>query len=178
MTLTFDSTLRVCPCLTPQGRCRSRRPRCYTSTMKVALAIAAVLLLSGCGHASAPSTGQSSAPHAGQSNAPHDPFVGTWRVNLGDRVRWVIRERSGRYWVTQGRPGDADYRRLALLTRYGDQLSGKMPISTHSMATILLRIGNVPGQLLLTFYATNMATPIQTILTKLSDSTATPTPVP
>jgi hypothetical protein len=139
--------------------------------MKGALALIAVLLLAGCGQASVPS--------AGQSSAPGDPFVGTWRVNAGDRVRWVIGARpAGRYTVTQGVPGDIEYRKLGLFTRHGDQLSGRVLTSTDVMSTFLLRSGNAPGQLLLTFSATNLSTLVQMTLTKLSDSTAKPTPVP
>jgi len=140
--------------------------------MKGALAIvAAVLLLAGCG--------QASAPTAGQSSAPRDPFVGTWRVDAGDRARWVIGVRhDGWYTVTQGAPGNIKYTKLGLFARHGNQLSGRVLTSTDVMSTFLLRLGNAEGQLLLTFSATNMSTLAQMTLTKLSDSTAKPTPVP
>jgi len=139
--------------------------------------LAVAFLLAGCGGAATPpsATSPSASSSAGLAT---ESFVGTWRMNSGDRVRWVISERRGKYTVLQGAPGNIDYVRLAVLKRRGNQLSGSASISTADVGTYKLRIGKVPGQMLFTFDATNMSSPLHTTLTKLSGSTATPTPVP
>ena len=99
-------------------------------------------------------------------------------MNSGDHVRLVISERGGEYTVLQGAPGNIDYVSIAVLKRRGDQLSGSAPTSTADVGTYSLRIGKETGRLLFTFDATNMSSPFHTTLTRLSSSTATPTPVP
>jgi hypothetical protein len=127
---------------------------------------AAALLLAGCGH-------------------PKDPFVGTWRMNSGPRARFVISKNAGHYTVTQGFRGDKTYMRIAVFTRRGDQLVASWRVTnpftgkhTGEVDTLKLSTTHVPNQLLFTFSFGLPPSADSVTMTKLSDSSATPTPVP
>jgi hypothetical protein len=99
-------------------------------------------------------------------------------MNSGDKPRFVISPSGGRYVVMQGVPGKLDYVRLGSLERHGDRLSGTIPVSTVDSWVMTFSLTGVPGKMTLTAAGTNLSAPLRRTLTKLSDSTATPTPVP
>jgi hypothetical protein len=139
--------------------------------MKPALVIlAAVLLLAGCGHAK-------------------DPFVGTWRMNspgenATSQARFVISKKAAQYTVTQGYHGYKAYDPIAVFTRRGGQLVASVRVTnpftgkpTGEVDQFKLSTSHLPGQLLFTYRLGSP--PADTLtMTKLSESTATPTPVP
>jgi hypothetical protein len=102
---------------------------------------------------------------------PSDPFVGSWRMQSGGRPLLVISDAAGEYTVCQGFPGERDYGCSRHYVRSGDTLS-----DTKSPGTTL-RLDAGGEQLLLRIDDGTL--PIKTAtLTRLSDSTATPIPVP
>ncbi len=134
-----------------------RRVR-VTALLSLVLLIA--LLVAGCG---------------GSEQA--DPFAGTWRMDSGDRVLFVISASGDTYTIVQGSPGAPDYVPVAELRRSGDKLSGDANIS-ETDGVLTLSVGTDPTQLVLNFDGPKMNGPFDTTLTKVSFSTATPTPVP
>ena len=120
----------------------------------------------------------------GQANVPKDPFEGTWRMNSGDRVRWVISRHDGQYNVVQGWVGNTGYARVGAFARHGDRLSGSWRVvdpTTGKPAEekwVTLTVGKATGQLRFHYDATTVSKPFDTTMTKLSDSTSTPNPVP
>ena len=135
------------------------------------LLIVFALLVIGC-------RGSGSASSAsGRPSPAADPFAGTWRMDSGDRVLFVISANGHIYTVVQGSPGAPDYVPLAVLRRSGDQLSGDATI-TDTNGRLTLSLGTGPAQLALNFDEPKMNGPFDTTLTRVSASTATPKPVP
>ena len=133
--------------------------------------LVAALLVVGCGGSG--STGTAS----GSPSPAADPFTGTWRMDSGDRVLFVISANGDTYSVVQGAPGAAGYVPLAVLQRSGDELSGDAPIAEPE-GRLTLTIGTDPAHMALKFDGPKVNAPLDTTLTKVSTSTATPTPVP
>ena len=142
------------------------------SRVRVGVVLSLVLfiavLIAGCG---------GSEPGATSSSAQADPFAGTWRMDSGDRVRFVISTDGDQYTIVQGSPGADGYVPVAVLQRTGDTLSGDATI-TDTEGRLTLGVGSSPEQLALTFDGPKITGPVTTTLTRLSGSTATPTPVP
>jgi hypothetical protein len=135
------------------------------------LAAVLLLLLAGCG--------QTNTPNVAQSSAAHDPFVGTWRLNPFQGLRWVIGGRDGKYTVVQGATGQTHYTKIAVLSRHGNQLSGRALGATADQgASFTLLVAPAPGRLYLNIDVSNTGKPGDMMMTRLSGSTATPTPVP
>ena len=146
--------------------------------MKRTISFCAVaLLLAGCGGAatSPPATSPGASDSASTTT---DPFVGTWRMDHGDRVRWVISESGGRYTIVQGAPADTRYMREGVLTRQANHLSGDVFVTTGAPGRAELSIGKIPTHMSLTVDAPQLSKPFRETLTRMSESTATPTPVP
>jgi hypothetical protein len=135
--------------------------------MKTALAIAAaVVLLAGCGHANAPSV-------------PKDPVVGTWRAELGPPEGWllVVTKLPAGYQATVAYTQlDAHSQPIppvvGTFTRKGNQLFGVLKLTTgdnHALLVYTPTTGHLTWRSLAFLGAS-------TIMTKVSDSTAIPSP--
>jgi hypothetical protein len=98
-------------------------------------------------------------------------------------LQLVISKPDGQYWVLSGSPGLSQYAWDAF-TRQGARLSGVYhaadPISgkVHGAEWVQLSVAKVPGQLLFREDGTGWWQPWHATLTKVSDSTAPPTPAP
>ena len=131
----------------------------------IVLVLVTALALVGCGSAS---TAASPSPSA-------DPFAGTWRMDSGDHVTFVISTADDEYTVVQGSPGSSTYTPLGVLARNGDSLSGPATV-TETDGQLTLTLSGNGSKLALGFDAANMTSPFETTLTKVSGSTATPVP--
>lgn len=123
-----------------------------------------------------------------------DPFVGTWRLVETDdpvsgmrrldaaaQVRHVISKDGDRYMLAIGVPGSLEYGVRGPFTREGDTLSHTERYEdTGEWDTMELSVGETPDELGFALDASWGATdePLTGTLERVSDSTATPTPVP
>ena len=117
----------------------------------------------------------------GQKDGQADKYVGTWRMESGDHVRLVVTADGGAYRIVQGVPGAERYTPLAVFRLSGDELVGKAPSPADPNAPqdeYRLRLSDKQGQLSFAWTSQALTKPFRTTLTKLSDSTATPVPVP
>ena len=114
-------------------------------------------------------------------SGPDDPFVGTWRVNSGDPrlqgQRFVISKHEGQYTLLVSGAGRLE------ATRQGDQLSADQVALTENGRLIeawwtTFSVTEVPGQLLYRYDGTDKRGIWHATMTKVSDSTVTPTPAP
>jgi hypothetical protein len=137
----------------------------------LSLCIVAALLVAGC--AGSDSAGTAS----GSPSSASDSLSGTWRMDSTDGVLFVISARGDGYTVFQWLPGTDHYDRLAVLQRSGDKLSGDLAASGYS-GQLTLTLRKAGAQLAMRFYGPDMNGPLHATLTKISGSTATPTPVP
>ncbi len=128
----------------------------------VTLIVGAVMVLAACGGSSTQS----------------DPFVGTWRMESGDHVRIVIAEQDGKHTLLQGSPGGSNYMSIAMLDRQGSHLRGTGLVTSSVEGQMDLAIDGSGEHIDFVVSGEALSSPITTTLTKLSDSTATPTPVP
>jgi hypothetical protein len=114
----------------------------------------------------------------GRSTVQTDPFVGTWRMDSGDHPRWVITELGGKYTVAQGTKGAPDYLKIAVLDRSGGNLHGNILVTTGVGGQTNLAIDDSGKHIDFVVDGEELSSPITATLTKLSDSTEIPTPVP
>jgi hypothetical protein len=128
----------------------------------VAFLVGAVMMLAACGG----------------SPAQTDPFVGTWRMESGDHVRIVIAEQDGKHTLFQGSPGGSNYVSIAMLDRQGSHLRGTGLVTSSVEGQMDLAIDDSGEHIDFVVSGEGLSSPITTTLTKLSDSTGTPTPVP
>jgi hypothetical protein len=126
------------------------------------LVFAAAVILAGCGG----------------SAAQTSPFAGTWRMDSGDHPRWVIAAQDGRFSVVQGTQGSGSYLKIAELEPSGDKLAGRILVTSGVEGDAHLSIDDSGGQITLVVDGSTLQSPIKTTLSRVSDSTATPTPVP
>jgi hypothetical protein len=125
---------------------------------------AVALLLAGCGHAA----------------TAKDPFVGTWRLNSGERVRYVISKHDGVYTVAERWPGRTTW--VTIFARSGDHLIGMTNIRSRATGKLVgiehfeFSVGQVPERLLFHFDATNQKLSSDDTMSRTSDSAAIPTP--
>ncbi len=143
----------------------------------VVVAVLAACVLSACGQASTP-----------------DPFVGTWRLvetsdsvsgtrrlDAAAQVRHVISKDRDRYMLAIGVPDSLEYGVRGPFTREGDTLTHTERYEdTGQWDTMEFTAGQTPDELGFTLDASWAATvgPLTGTLERVSDSTATPTPVP
>ena len=144
----------------------------------VVIAVLAACALSACGQ----------APAA-------DPFVGTWRVvevndpvsgttrelDAAASVRYVISADGDRYMLAIGLPGSLEYGVRGFFTREGDTLSHTERYeNAGGWDTMEFTVGQTPDELGFSLDASWGANdePLTGTLERVSDSTATPTPVP
>jgi hypothetical protein len=102
-----------------------------------------------------------------------DPFAGTWRLDSGDKPTWVIRPVDDGYSIVAGWPGRDSYRSVGTFTRNGDQLVERRDAPAYTITH-----STDPDRLTLLNRDPSLPTEGRTTLVRLSDSTATPTPVP
>jgi hypothetical protein len=131
-------------------------------TVVVALVVGAVMVLAACGG----------------SSAQTDPFVGTWRMESGGHVRIVIADQDGKHALFQGSPGGSNYMSIAMLDRQGSHLRGTGLVTSSVEGQMDLAIDDSGEHIDFVVSGEGLSSPITTTLTKLSDSTGTPTPVP
>jgi hypothetical protein len=127
--------------------------------------VAAVVLLAGCGTA-----------------VPKDPFTGTWRAKDGGARRVVISKRDSHYRLDFAFPGISYWLVSDNYTRRGDvlvkvthrtnQVTGKVVVWERFRVTV----DKASGSLVFQDDSAYVSKPIETTFTKVSDSTATPTP--
>lgn len=151
----------------------------------VILAFIGINLLAGRGTGAQLTPGSALAQTPG--NTTPDPFVGTWRMRspvLGGWERFVISKHDGQYTLLERVPGLTSYTRWEV-SRQGDQLSADLHLMNPTKRSKLidvrwvrLSVAKVPGQLLYRYDGTDVRTPSRATMTKVSDSTATPTPAP
>jgi hypothetical protein len=127
--------------------------------------VAAIVLLAGCGRA-----------------VPKDPFTGTWRAKDGPLGRAVISKRGDHYRLAIAEPGTSSWlvsdnytRRgnvLVKVTHRTNQVTGKVVVWERFRVTVDKASGNLVFQ----DNSAYVSKPIQVTFTKVSDSTASPTP--
>jgi hypothetical protein len=116
------------------------------------------------------------------ANTPNDPFVGTWRYPEFKGDRFIIGKHAGQYTLLEHTLGTTRYTRWEV-TRQGDQLSAN-GVALAKKGRLMdvwwvrLSVAEVPGQLLYRLDGTDMRYTVHGTMTKVSDSTATPTPAP
>jgi hypothetical protein len=129
-----------------------------SATYALAVLLAVCLLTAACGE-------QKSA----------DPFMGTWSMDSGEKPRWVITRDDGEYTIFQGFPGAQRYSINRHWKRIGDRiLRWEARTNPDNYWELLL---DSEGQVLL-LESPNLLEPSRVTLTRVSDSTETPVPVP
>jgi hypothetical protein len=149
--------------------------RLVSSACALAATIAVGALLVACSGLSSLAT-----PAGGPgSPAPRDPFVGAWRMDRGDRWRFVISADGSIYSMVVGKPGKLRYLPAdgSPFTRTDDKLTGYV-VHGSSLDRLVIALGKEPESLLLTETGRDLDRPRHATLTRLSTSTATPIPVP
>jgi hypothetical protein len=114
----------------------------------------------------------------GASTAQTSPFAGTWRMDSGDHPRWVIAGQGDQFSVAQGTPGSSSYLKIAELNRSGDGLRGTILVTSGLEGEAHLSIDDSGEHITLVVDGSGLQSPISTTLSRVSGSTATPTPVP
>ncbi len=102
-------------------------------------------------------------------------------MDSGRPVTLVISAHGARYSILTGKPGRSRYLPLAgtPFTRTGNRLKSEMYFSGRTgLNHLVFALGRDADQLLFTETNRNLKRPFRTTLTRLSSSTATPTPVP
>jgi hypothetical protein len=109
-----------------------------------------------------------------------NPFVGTWRMDSGRPWTLVISAHGARYSILAGKHGKSRYLPLAgtPFTRTGNRLKGEWHPGGTGLNRVVFALGKSAGQLVVTETSRDLKRPFRATLTRLSSSTATPTPVP
>ena len=151
---------------TVRCHCRRRYPR----LLALAVVVAAVTLLAGCGGVAQPTASLSPSPST-------DPFTGTWRIGWADAT-FVISADSGQYTVLAVSPGLSGVTDLGARGRQGATLVCRVKTGEIAGDAYRFTLTDKPTALKVVELKKGESEPTRALAIKVSASTASPTPSP